>query len=43
MLKIKNVDKIVGECYGKYKISSVKDFSNSYSFAVLDTDEIKIL
>lgn len=39
MLKIKNVDKIEGECLGIYKISSVKNFSNSYSFAVLDTDD----
>ena len=41
MLKIKNIDKIIGESYGKYKIHSVKDFSNSYSFAVLDTDDKK--
>lgn len=41
MLKIKNIDKIIGECYGIYKIHSVKDFSNSYSFAVLDTNDMR--
>lgn len=41
MLKIKNVDNIVGLEYGRYKIHSVKDFSNSYSFAVLDTDDMR--
>jgi hypothetical protein len=38
MLKIHNIDKVIGEVLGKYKIYSVKDFTNSYSFAVLDTD-----
>ena len=38
MLVIKNIDKIVGEEVGRYKIHSVKDFTKSYSFAVLDTD-----
>ena len=38
MLTIKNVDKIIGMGRGIYKIHSVKDFTNSYSFAVLDTD-----
>ncbi len=38
MLVIKNIDKLVGEETGRYKIHSVKDFTNSYSFAVLDTD-----
>ena len=38
MLVIKNIDKIVGEEVGRYKIYSVKDFTKSYSFAVLDTD-----
>lgn len=38
MLVIKNIDKIVGEETGKYKIYSVKDFTKSYSFAVLDTE-----
>ena len=37
MLVIKNIDKIVGEEVGRYKIHSVKDFTKSYSFAVLDT------
>ena len=39
MLKIENIDSIVGESYGKYNIASVKDFSESYSFAVLDMDD----
>ena len=38
MLTIKNVDKIIGMGRGIYKIHSVKDFTNSYSFAVLDTE-----
>jgi len=38
MLVIKNINKVIGEVLGKYKIHSVKDFTNSYSFAVLDTD-----
>ena len=38
MLVIKNIDKLVGEETGRYKIDSVKDFTKSYSFAVLDTD-----
>ena len=38
MLVIKNIDKLVGEESGRYKIHSVKDFTKSYSFAVLDTD-----
>ena len=38
MLVIKNIDKLVGEETGRYKIHSVKDFTKSYSFAVLDTD-----
>ena len=41
MLKIENIDKIVDESYGKYKIASVKDFTESYSFAVLDTDDMR--
>lgn len=41
MLVIKNIDKIVGEEVGRYKIHSVKDFTNSYSFAVLDTDVLR--
>lgn len=41
MLKIENIDKIVGLEYGRYRIHSVKDFSTSYSFAVLDTDEMR--
>lgn len=41
MLVIKNIDKIVGEEVGRYKIHSVKDFANSYSFAVLDTDVLR--
>jgi hypothetical protein len=39
MLKITNIDKILGETYGKYKIHSVNDFTKSYSFAVLDTED----
>ena len=38
MLKIENVDSIVGSEIGKYKITSVKDFTNSYSFAVFDSN-----
>ena len=38
MLVIKNIDKIIGMGRGIYKIHSVKDFTKSYSFAVLDTD-----
>ena len=38
MLVIKNIDKLVGEETGRYKIHSVKDFTKSYSFAVLDTE-----
>lgn len=38
MLVIKNIDKIVGEEVGRYKIHSVQNFTKSYSFAVLDTD-----
>ena len=38
MLKIENVDSIVGSAIGKYKITSVKDFTNSYSFAVFDSN-----
>ena len=41
MLVIKNIDKLVGEETGRYKIHSVKDFTNSYSFAVLDTDIVR--
>ena len=41
MLVIKNIDKLVGEETGRYKIHSVKDFTNSYSFAVLDMDIIR--
>ena len=41
MLVIKNIDKLVGEETGRYKIHSVKDFTKSYSFAVLDTDIIR--
>jgi hypothetical protein len=41
MLKIENINKIVGLEYGRYKIHSVKDFSESYSFAVLDTDDMR--
>ncbi len=41
MLKIENINKIVGLEYGRYKINSVKDFSESYSFAVLDTDDMR--
>jgi hypothetical protein len=41
MLVIKNIDKLVGEETGRYKIDSVKDFTNSYSFAVLDTDIVR--
>ena len=41
MLVIKNIDKIVGEEVGRYKIHSVKDFTKSYSFAVLDTDVLR--
>ena len=41
MLVIKNIDKLVGEETGRYKIHSVKDFTNSYSFAVLDTEIIR--
>ena len=41
MLVIKNIDKLVGEETGRYKIHSVKDFTNSYSFVVLDTEIIR--
>ena len=41
MLVIKNIDKLVGEETGRYKIASVKDFTKSYSFAVLDTDIVR--
>ena len=41
MLKIENINSIIGMEYGKYKIHSVKDFSESYSFAVLDTDDMR--
>jgi hypothetical protein len=41
MLEIKNINSIIGLEYGKYKIHSVKDFTESYSFAVLDTDDMR--
>jgi hypothetical protein len=41
MLKIENVDTIVGLEYGRYKINSVGDYLESYSFAVLDTDDMR--
>jgi hypothetical protein len=41
MLKIENVDTIVGLEYGRYKINSVSDYGESYSFAVLDKDDMR--
>ena len=41
MLKIENMDTIVGLEYGRYKLHSVKDFTDLYSFAVLDTDDMR--
>ena len=41
MLVIKNIDKIVDSQVTKYTISSVKDFINSYSFAIMDMDDAR--
>ena len=41
MLVIKNIDKIKGDSYGKYRVLDVMGTLDSYMFTIIDTDDTR--